>query len=143
MLQDYPFIREIEPPLTEHMLRPLDPRCEWVQFSSALADDDYRALGSWLAQYPDVALRAYGSYDGSITDLRFLRFFPRLRRFQADALYDSLRNIDGLEYLPDDMHTIEIGETRKRLSLAPLERFRQLRRLYLEGHTKDFDVVSD
>ena len=47
-----------------------------------------------------MTLRAYGSYDHSITDLEFLRFFPTLRRFGADALWDSLTSLDGLRHLP-------------------------------------------
>jgi hypothetical protein len=59
------------------MLRLLDPRCEVVQFRSALSDGDYRVLADWLVSYPSVSLRAYGSDDGSIRDLEFLRFSPR------------------------------------------------------------------
>ena len=76
-----------------------------------------------------VGLRAYGSYDRSITDLDFLRFFPHLRQFSADALYDSLTSLEGLNYLPVDAQSIAIGQTRKRLSLAPLARFTGLRQV--------------
>jgi hypothetical protein len=37
--------------------------------------------------YPEMTLRAYGSYDHSIVDLEFLRSFPTLRRLGADALW--------------------------------------------------------
>jgi hypothetical protein len=46
---------------------PLDPRCQVVQFQSALSDADHRTL----AEHPSVELRAYASYDGSIRDLEF------------------------------------------------------------------------
>lgn len=137
-----PTHRDVESPLTEAMLRPLDARCRTVQFSRALSDPDYRVLADWLADYPNVMLRAYGSYDGSIADLEFLRFFPRLRAFEADALYDSLASLDGLNYLSEDISHLGLGQTKKRLSLAPLVRFGALRRLYLEGQTKDLDVVG-
>jgi hypothetical protein len=137
-----PFIREVSSPLTEEMLRPLDPRCRWVQFSRALSDTDYAVLADWLADYPSVILRVYGSYDGSITDLDFLRYFPTLLGFEADGLYDSLVSLDGLNYLPPQLRHLGLGQTRTRLSLAPLARFTALRRLSLEGHTKDLDVVA-
>lgn len=141
-VEDSPLIRDVASPLTRDMLRPLDPRCEVVQFRSALAEGDYRMLADWLRSYPAVNLRAYGSYDGSIRDLDFLRFFPGLRRFSANALYHSLESIEGLGYLPADTQLIGLGPTRKRLSLGPLARFSGLRRLYLEGQTKDIEVIS-
>lgn len=121
----------------------LDGRPETVQFASALTEAEYALLGAWFADQPTKTLRAYASYDGTITDLEFLRHFPTLRSFQADALYHSLTNIDGLAYLPDDAHFIGLGQTKKRFSLTPLARFTRLRRLYLEGQSKDIEVVSD
>jgi hypothetical protein len=47
-----------------------------LQFQRALTNAEYRTLGEWLRDYPNVLLRAYGSYDGSITNLDFLQFFP-------------------------------------------------------------------
>lgn len=129
--------------MSEAELARLDGRPEVVQFSSALTEADYALLGAWFAGQPTKTLRVYGSYDGTITDLEFLRHFPTLRSFQADALYHSLTNIDGLAYLPDDVHFIGLGQTKKRLSLAPLSRFTELQRLYLEGQSKDIEVVSD
>jgi hypothetical protein len=137
-----PFIRDVASPLTEEMLRPLDPRCRFVQFSRALSDPDYQTLADWLGDQPSVILRAYGSYDGSITNLDFLQHFPTLRALQADALYNSLTNIDGLSCLPTDLRYLGLGQTRKRLSLTPLTRFTGLRRLFLEAQTKDLDVLA-
>jgi hypothetical protein len=125
------------------MLRPLDPRCRVVQFSSRLSDGEFQRLAKFLEDYPDVPLRAFGSYDGSIRDLDFLQFFPQLRAFQADAMYQSLQDIQGLNHLPSDATFIGLGRTKQRLSLSPLGRFSRLRRLYLEGQTKDIEVVSE
>lgn len=133
---------DLRSPVTEAHLAQLDDRPEVVQFASALTDADYELVGNWFRSQPNKTLRAYGSYDGSITDLEFLRYFPTVRSFQADALYHSLSNIDGLSYLPEDAQFIGIGQTRKRLSLGLLERFGSLEQLYLEGQTKDIDVVS-
>ncbi|HEX2895337.1 MAG TPA: hypothetical protein VHO29_15160 [Marmoricola sp.] len=72
-----------------------------------------------------------------------MRFFPTLRRFSADALYNSLTNIDGLDHLPEDAEFIGIGATKKKLSLSGLARFKALQRLYIEGQTKDIEVVGE
>ena len=99
----------------------LDYRPEVIQFGSALTEADYALLGEWLKRHPTKTLRAYASYDGTITDVDFLRHFPFLRSFHADAL-NSLANIDRLGYLPEDVEFIGFGQTKKRLSLAPLAR---------------------
>lgn len=133
---------DLRSPVTERELSALDDRPEVIQFSTALSDADYRLLGEWFKDQPHKTLRVYGSYDGSITDLGFLKYFPTVQSFQADALYHSLADIEGLRYLPEDTHFIGLGRTKKRLSLAPLERFKMLRQLYLEGQTKEIAVVS-
>ena len=97
-----------------------------------------------MEAYPDVALRAYGGYDGSIDDLEFLSHFPHLRRFRADALrYHDFKGIDGLRFLRDDVVELSLGQVKRRYSLQPLARFTMLRKLSLEGATwKDFEVIS-
>jgi hypothetical protein len=137
-----PSIRGVRSPLTAEMLSPLDARCRIVQFNSMLSDADFERLSTLLSDYPDVALRAYGSYDGTITDVEFLRYFPTLQRFMADALYHSLHSLDGLRHLPEGASEIAIGQTKKRLSLDILGRFTSLHRLWLEGQTKGIDVIS-
>ena len=99
-------------PLTDEMLRPAPTGRGVVQFDRRLTDDDFRALGEWFRAYPEMDLRAYGSYDHSITDLEFLRFFPTLRKFAADALWDSLTSLDGLRHLPPDLEELGIGATK-------------------------------
>lgn len=138
----YPELRDVAHPLTREMLRPLDARCRTVQFKKQLTDEDFQRLAKLLRKHPDVGLRAYGSYDGSIKDLEFLRFFPQLREFSADAMY-QLESIEGLRHLSPELHSLVLGQTKRRLSLTPLERFTNLRRLYIEGHTKDIGVVAD
>jgi hypothetical protein len=132
----------VRSPIPKETLKSINSELTHVQFVSALTDADYKAVAGRMRSFPDVTLRAYGSYDGTITDLDFLRYFPFLRFFQADALYHSLVNIEGLAYLPEDVRFIGLGQTKKKLSLSPLARFTLLRRLYLEGQTKDIDVVS-
>ena len=134
--------REVSSPLTGEMLRPSLTGRGVVQFRSKLTDDDFRQLGEWFRPYPEMTLRAYGSYDHSIVDLEFLRFFPTLRRFGADALWDSLTSLDGLRHLPTDLEELVIGATRAKLDLAVLARFRELTSLFIEGQTKHLEVIS-
>jgi len=134
--------RDVRSPLTDEMLKPFPAPSGVVQFSSRLTDEDFGRLADWLRHYPQVALRAYGSYDGSITDLEFLRFFPFIKRFNADALYHSLVTLDALRHLPVDLERLTIGRTKRQLDLAILQRFRNLNSLYLEGQTKGIAVLS-
>jgi hypothetical protein len=119
--------REVSSPLTGEMLRPSLNGRGLVQFRTRLTDDDFQQLGEWFRAYPEMTLRAYGSYDHSITDLEFLRFFPTLRRFAADAMWDSLTSIDGLRHLPADVDELGIGATKAKLDLSVMSRFQELR----------------
>ena len=135
-------IREVASPLVDGMLEPFVSPSGVVQFRSRLTDEDFLRLADWLRDYPRLELRAYGSADGSITDLEFLRFFPFVRRFSADALYHSLTTLDGLRHLPEDLEHLTIGWTKRRLDLAILQRFTTVKRLRLEGQTKGISVLS-
>lgn len=135
--------REVSSPLSDEMLRPAVAPTGVVQFRNLLSDDDFARLGEWFAQYPDMKLRAYRSYDDSIRDLEFLRHFPTLRRFQADALFVSLGSLDGLRHLPPELEELVIGETERRLDLGVLSRFSGLKTLYLERQTKGIEVLSE
>src|SRR5574341_920538 len=83
-MQDYPFIRELRSPITADQLRPLDPRCQVVQFNAPLTDVDFIKMARFLEAYPSTPLRIYGHY-GHSPDLAFLRYFPFLKGFQADV----------------------------------------------------------
>jgi hypothetical protein len=138
-----PTLREVCSPLTDEDLAPLVAEHTTVQFSSRLTDAEFRRLADFMADYPNVRLRVYGGYDGSITDLDFLRFFPRLRRFSVDAIYE-LPSLDGIGLLSDELEDLLIGWTRsKRFSLRNLARFRNLKTLYLEGQQKDFAAIGE
>jgi internalin A len=113
-----------------------------VQFDRLPTDADLRTLAEWMRPYPEMSLRVYGGYDGSIRDLEFLRHFPFLRRFRADALYDHLSSLDGLRHLPDDAVELGIGATKARLDLVVLGRFGALESLFLEGQTRHLEVLS-
>jgi internalin A len=93
-----------------------------------------------LQQRPEVKLRVFG-YD-SFHDLTFLRFFPGITRFQCDVYH--LRSLAGSECLPADLEMLGLGQTKHRkLSLAFLRRFTQLKELYLEGQQYDIEVISE
>lgn len=139
-LVDSPSIRQVSSPLTREMLRPLKPECKFVQFDSLLSDREFKRLATLLRRHPKVTLRAYGSYDGSITNLDFLRHFPTVRSFQADVY--NLESIDGLNFLPTELASLSLGQTKHQFSLQPLARFTSLNRLHLERHSKDLSVVA-
>jgi hypothetical protein len=135
--------RHVRSPLTAEMLRPSTTGRGVVQFDALLTDSDFGLLSEWLRQYPEMTLRAYGGYDGSVRDLEFLRFFPFLRRFAADALWDRITSIDGLRHLPDDLEELGLGATRRPLDLSSLRRFRDLRYLFIEGPARGLEAISE
>lgn len=111
-----------------------------VQFRRRLDDDRYRHLGRLLAGRPEIGLRVFASPD--ITDLELLRFFPSLRSFQVDAMWDRLSSLDGLRHLPADLDALGIGTTKRPMSLAGLARFGRLRWLAIEGRHRDLEVIG-
>lgn len=143
MIANYPFLRDVSPPLTSDKLAPLDPRCRVVQFQRLLSDAEFRRLSEFMRGYPGVTLRAYAGYDGSIKDLEFLRFFPDILRFSADTLrYKPLESLDGLRHLREDLESLGIGQTQRRLPLSVLGRFVRLRRLFLEAQANGIEVLA-
>ena len=138
-----PATREVSTPLIAEDLAPLVAEHTTVQIQTRLTDGEFNRLADFMADYPRVRLRVYGNYDGSITDLEFLRFFPMLRRFAVDAAYE-LPSLDGIGHLSDDLEELLIGRTRsKRFSLRTVAKFGKLRTLYLEGQQQEFDAVGD
>ena len=132
-------ILKVASPFSRRMLpRRPDRRVHTVQFEQPLVERDYRKLAGWLADQPSITLRAWGY----VPDLEFLRFFPTLLRFATDTFYESPESLDGLRHLRPDLHSLALGSTGHRVSLSPLGHFTALRRLFLQGHTKDIDVLA-
>lgn len=131
--------RFINSPVTDEMLAPSATGRGVVQFDKPLTDDDYRRLARWLEDYPEMTLRVYLS--PLIRDLEFLRFFPSLGNFAADTLY-KLDSADGLRHLPETLQGLGLGSTKRQLDLRILERFSNLRWLYLERQHKGIEVIS-
>ena len=122
MRVDYSGFREVSSPLTRAMLSPLPRGCARVQTFNNLTDRDWRSLASLLERHSRVALRVYGDTNRTIADLEFLRFFPRLRHFSIDIWH--LEDFRGLVYLPNNLMTLGLGDTRSNLpDLELLGRF--------------------
>lgn len=102
-------------------------------------------MATLLSEYPSVGLRVYSGasrkFDSTYTTLRFLEQFGEVRRVSLDIR--ELDDFSGLRFLRADLEELQLGQTSKRLSLRPLERFGALRDLNLHGHAKDFEVVGD
>ncbi len=119
--------------------------------------------GKFFSARPDVQLRVFGFYS-SVCDLSFLWAMDNVQDFSADSLR-TVQNIEAiarlpalrrvgigvfelddfsvLDNLPSDIEAIYLGATRSRKpSLRPLDRFRDLKRLNVEGHRKDLQVVG-
>ena len=140
-INSYPFIREINSPVTKDQLVPLDEKCRVIQFSSPLTDADHEKLSQFAKNYPAVSFRVYGHYGkGQLNDLKFLRYYPFVKNFQVDVF--EITSIDGIEHLPENLEYFGFRQTRKRFSLDFLEKFKNLNELYIEGHDKDIEVIS-
>jgi hypothetical protein len=132
--------RFVSSPLTDEMLAPSATGRGIVQFGyQPLTDGDYGRLASWLEGYPEMTLRVYSS--AVIRDLEFLRFFPSLRSFAADTLW-NLQSLDGLRHLPETLQGLGLGATKRQLDLRILERFPNLSWLYLEKQHRGIEVLS-
>src|SRR5262245_29629151 len=141
------------------------PRVKVLQTRSQLPAPVWASMNDvFFSVRPDVELRIYGRHPQEC-DLGFARDMTNVRRFAADCLLRA-RNVDAiagmphleslslgvfeledfsvLELIPPALTRLALGATRsKKPSLAPLRRFRSLRVLYLEGHNKSIEVLSD
>lgn len=134
-MKDYPYIRQLEPPLDDKQLRPLDARCRVVQFSSPLSDAEFRRVADFMRGYPGVSFRVYGHYrDGC--NLDFLKHFPFVRQFQVDVF--DLQDIDGLRLSLD----IKLGGTKDLALLPEISHLRYLELWMIRG-VNDISSVGD
>lgn len=136
-----PEIRALHAPIGDEQLEPLRLSEKAIQLTSLPGESQLRRLNAMLEERPDVTLRAHNGYDGSIPDLEFLQFLPALRRFGVDSMWDRLASLNGLRHAPQ-LEELEIGATKRPLSLAVLERLPTLRRLYIDGPHRDYEVIS-
>lgn len=140
-LHDSETYRDIRHPVTDEQLQPLHKKCKVLILNGALDDNEHQTIGRFLDGYPQVALTV-SQRPGGFKDFRFLKFYPTLKRFRALFLWD-IESFDGIENLPEDLESLELHQTKsRRFSLMFLKKFKHLKKLYLEGHSKDFEVVS-
>jgi len=141
------------------------PRLTVLQCSAPVRNATWILVnGVFCTARPDVELRVYGHYSTEC-DLTFARLLTNVRRFSADCLMrasgiEAIAEISGLESLSlgifelkdfsvlerisSKLTTLRLSATRsKRPSLTPLSKFRSLRVLYLEGQSKNIEVVSE
>jgi len=138
---------------------------EVIQFSQPIEPLTFELLNDLLfAIRDDIELRVYGAY-GWKCDLSFLSALPSVTCFTVDCISDevdhldaiiqlkklkslhigisSLDSFDILCHLPDTLESIMLERTQsKKADLAVLERFTRLKKIYIEGHTKNIDVIG-
>jgi hypothetical protein len=142
-----------------------DKRIRTLQFVRPLNDADIERLeGIVFSTRPDIALRVYGHY--SLTcDLSFLERIQSVRRLYVDCLPKAvgveaitklknlqeisieifnLENFDFLYHLPANITTLGLGLTfSKKPSIAAIERFKDLKYLYLDSQKKGIEAVRE
>ncbi|MEX1132440.1 MAG: hypothetical protein WEC15_04375 [Flavobacteriales bacterium] len=152
---------------TEHDFREVagQPGLQTLQCAVPVPDEMWTMVNDvFCTARPDVEIRVYG-FNGYACDLHFLRHLTHVRRASLDGLMrvkrletiaamtrlESLRlgiselsDLSILERIPAELTSLSLEATRsKKASLAVLCRFRSLRALYLEGHHKDIEVLSE
>ncbi len=132
---------EVSSPVDVPRLRAVLGTVGRVQFQVPLSEADYRTLAAILAEHPSVTLRAYGS-DTELATLRFLRWFPHLRRLSVADLF-HLTDLTPLHQLGADVEFLDLGETRKPLDLTPATAFRNLRELRVASHRRGLPNLLD
>jgi hypothetical protein len=141
------------------------PRLKVLQCSAPVRSVVWKLVNQhFCAARPDVQLRVYGHYS-SECDLTFAALLTNVRRFAADCLMHAsgveaiaeipgleslslgifeLTNFSVLERLSPGLKSLSLGATRsKKPSLAPLNKFRSLQVLLIEGHSKDIEILSE
>lgn len=140
-----------------------EPRLTVLQCSAPVRNAVWSLVNEhFCARRPDVEIRVYGHYSTEC-DLTFAGLLTNVRCFAADCLMrasgvEAIAAISGLEslslgifelsdfsfleHISTGLTSLSLGATRsKKPTLAPLSRFRSLHALYLEGHSKDIEVL--
>ncbi|MDV3126048.1 hypothetical protein M1247_14060 [Mycobacterium sp. 21AC1] len=141
--------REVASPLTGDMLAPLPAESPGLAIEEPLTDDDYQAVAEFLADYPDKKLyvsqletpewSSQPFVQQPITDLEFLRFFPKLQRFACNLFY--LKSLGGLRHLKA-CAWLQVYKSPTRLSAAPIAELTGLDYLMLDGQIRDLHALK-
>jgi len=142
-----------------------NPKTQSIQFSSPLTDKEIELLEiSVFSKRPDISLRVYGHYRENC-DLTFLQNIPSVRKVSADCLIEAkgievvtklenlenlgvgifnLDNFDFLDKINPNLKELYLLQTKsKKPKINSIERFGQLKYLYLEGQQKGIEVLSN
>ena len=139
-----------------------DPAVRVIQFSEPVERPTFARLEKRLfARRTGIEFRAFAHY-GTRCDLSFLQDVPSVEEFSADCLMEvdhleslaglkklrrlhlgiyRLSTYDFLESVTDELEALRLGETRRKLQVTPLGRFRKLKHLALHGNTKDLRTL--
>ena len=141
-----------------------DPAFDAIAIDEAVSPGVLRALDKLiLAKRPEFKVCFYGFRDAAF-DSSCLELIPSVRRLAINRLPEAqppfvlppfkhlteltigvlnLEDFNFLETLPPNLASLTLESTsREKISLGPIERFRDLTRLSLEGHTKDIEVIG-
>jgi hypothetical protein len=116
-----------------------------------------------FARRPDVELRVYGHY-GEACDLNFLKGMTNVTKIAADSLMQAvnfealgevprlkslsigifnLESFDFLNRVPRDLSELALGATRSaKPDLSGLHRFQDLKKIFVEGHSRTISVLG-
>jgi hypothetical protein len=142
-----------------------DPDLAVIQTPVPLEERVWALLNeAFFSRRPDVELRVYGFY-GSECDLSFVGKMPNVEKFVANCLMKA-SGVESVAALPrlqtlgvgvyemqdfgflDEVHpgiqslSLE-GTFSKKPRIHAISRFRELKRLYLEGQQKGLEAISD
>jgi len=136
-----------------------------IQFAEPPSRDALETLErEILRKRQDFEVRFYGFY-GSECDLGFLQFIPSVSKLVVNCLKGPIENVERigdlqrltslkvgitqlrdfcfLERLSPLLETLYLEEAQsKKLSLKAIVRFPRLRRLYIERHHKDLELIG-
>ena len=125
-----------------------------------------RLNDAFFGKRPDVEFRVWGfHFDKRPCDLSFLPHMPNVQRFSADCLDHAtgiehiaalpnlqklglgirdLESFSVLDHISSSLTDLSLTATKsKRPHIEHLRRFRNLRRLYLEGQSNGIEAISD
>ena len=130
----------VRSPLTDAMLCEQPGPSLRIIVRGHLTSDDVNRLADYASNFGSVDV-CISHYSG-LSDLSFLQRFPQLRRF--DLMDFEFNAFEEFRYLPDSLESIHLHQTKSTsLSLDFLSRQKRLHTLFLEGHRKNIEAISE
>ena len=96
---------------------------------------------SVLAVNPNIGVRLYGNVGKGWRDLSFLEHLHNITILKIDELYLPTNALEFLKKI-DNLIEFSLGATLNTVSLKPLEKFSELRKLFLEGEKTNLNVIA-